>query len=134
MLKVCLHEQCFSECLMRQPHPTPHKNRIIPIFGCGCRIRHSEKHCSCKQTIMYVDKPIKRTCSALVHSGCEFGISGLVKILECSKITVYMYLCYIPEAIVSVPLRVKFTLRVNFPKGCNLNPRVNSHPLVHPQG
>jgi hypothetical protein len=50
-LKVCLHEQCFSECLMRQPHPTPHKNRIIPIFGCGCRIRHSEKHCSCKQTI-----------------------------------------------------------------------------------
>jgi hypothetical protein len=25
---------------MRLSHPTPHKNRIIPIFGCGCRIRH----------------------------------------------------------------------------------------------
>jgi hypothetical protein len=28
------------QCRMQQPHPTPHKNRIIPIFGCGCRIRH----------------------------------------------------------------------------------------------
>jgi hypothetical protein len=25
---------------MRLSHPTPHKNRINPIFGCGCRIRH----------------------------------------------------------------------------------------------
>jgi hypothetical protein len=38
---------------MRQPHPTPHKNRIIPIFGCGCRIRHCQNHCSCKQTLRH---------------------------------------------------------------------------------
>jgi hypothetical protein len=28
-----------------------HKNRLIPIFGCGCRIQHSKKHCLCKQPL-----------------------------------------------------------------------------------
>jgi hypothetical protein len=31
-LMVCLHERWFWQCRMQQPHPTPHKNRILPIF------------------------------------------------------------------------------------------------------
>jgi hypothetical protein len=49
-----LHGQWFWQCRMWQPHPTPHKNRIIPIFGCGCRIRHCQNHCSCKQTFNHL--------------------------------------------------------------------------------
>jgi hypothetical protein len=45
-----LHGQWFWQCWMRQPHLTPHKNRIIPIFGCGCHIWLCQNHCSCKQT------------------------------------------------------------------------------------
>jgi hypothetical protein len=49
-IMVCLHEQCFSECWMRQPHPKIGIILFLCGVGCGCRIRHSEKHCSCKQT------------------------------------------------------------------------------------
>jgi hypothetical protein len=41
----------FSECRMRQPHPKIGIILILCGVGCGCRIRHSEKHCSCKQTL-----------------------------------------------------------------------------------
>jgi hypothetical protein len=49
-IMVCLHEQCFSECWMRQPHPKIGIILFLCGVGCGCCIRHSEKHCSCKQT------------------------------------------------------------------------------------
>jgi hypothetical protein len=50
-LMVCLHEQCFSECRMRQPHPKIGKILFLCGVRCGCRVRHSEKHYSCKQTL-----------------------------------------------------------------------------------
>jgi hypothetical protein len=48
---VCLHKQCFSECRMWQPHPKIGIILFLCGVGCGCCIRHSEKHCSCKQTL-----------------------------------------------------------------------------------
>jgi hypothetical protein len=68
-----LHEQWFWQCRMRQPHPTPYKNRIIPIFGCGCRIRHCQNHCSCKQTLTCTKRLIiKEIQEANVIKGPEW--------------------------------------------------------------
>jgi hypothetical protein len=39
-----------SECRMQQPHPKIGIILFLCGVGCRCRIRHSEKHCSCKQT------------------------------------------------------------------------------------
>jgi hypothetical protein len=72
---VCLHEQCFSECRMRQPHPKIGIILFLCGVGCGCRIRHSEKHCSCKQTFKWtVRLPMQAWADYLVQSLGQFHL------------------------------------------------------------